>query len=194
MPKAKRARARSELDRMAALVEGQPTKAAKIRRLGAAGYKRQAIADFLGISYQHVRNVLAQARGASPPHQFAPPTAALGVAESGAPYGELVTKFDAEARVARFWIDDMGRITLTPELLKVLDTAPGRLITAYLEEGELRIMNIEAMLRFVRRGIPPWKPGEPLWSDELVAERRAEAAREAAKEEREFRKWRRKSS
>ncbi|MCG8358672.1 MAG: AbrB/MazE/SpoVT family DNA-binding domain-containing protein [Kiloniellales bacterium] len=42
------------------LVAGLPTKAAKIRALGAAGYTRSEIAKFLGIRYQHVRNVLVQ--------------------------------------------------------------------------------------------------------------------------------------
>ena len=43
---------------MADVAEGLPTKAAKIRALDAAGYKRAEIARFLGIRYQHVRNVL----------------------------------------------------------------------------------------------------------------------------------------
>ncbi len=179
----------SDHERMAALVEGQPTKAAKIRKLGAAGYKRQAIANFLGISYHHVRNVLAQASGAAP--VYAPAVSQVAkIAERGAPYRSQTTAFGAETGVARFEIDEQGRITLTPELLKILDAAPSQLITAYLQDGELRIMNIEAMLRFVRRGVPPWQPGEPLWSDELIAERRAEAARE----DEEFKRWRNKSS
>jgi bifunctional DNA-binding transcriptional regulator/antitoxin component of YhaV-PrlF toxin-antitoxin module len=40
------------------VVQGLPTKSAKIRALHAAGYKRTEIRDYLNISYQHVRNVL----------------------------------------------------------------------------------------------------------------------------------------
>lgn len=40
------------------VVEGLPTKSAKIRALDDAGYERTEIAKFLDIRYQHVRNVL----------------------------------------------------------------------------------------------------------------------------------------
>jgi hypothetical protein len=43
---------------MAKVVEGLPTKSAKIRALATEGYSRAAIARFLGIAYQHVRKVL----------------------------------------------------------------------------------------------------------------------------------------
>ncbi len=191
MPKTRHERARSELERMAALVEGQPTKAAKIRRLGSAGYKRQAIADFLGISYQHVRNVLKQPSASSATYAIPSARRTRGVADSGvAPYEPPTTEFDAGIGIARLVIDGHGRITLTPELIAALGTRTGGLITARLENGELIIMGLDAALRFVRRGIPQWKPGQPRWSDELIAERRAEAAREEA----EYRRWRKKRS
>jgi len=43
------------------LVDGLRTKSAKIRALDKAGYSRPEIAKFLGISNQHVRNVLVRA-------------------------------------------------------------------------------------------------------------------------------------
>lgn len=42
------------------VVEGLPTKSAKIRALAEAGFARTEIAEFLKIKYQHVRNVLVQ--------------------------------------------------------------------------------------------------------------------------------------
>lgn len=42
------------------VVEGLQTKSDKIRFLARAGYSRAEIAKFLGIRYQHVRNVLVQ--------------------------------------------------------------------------------------------------------------------------------------
>ena len=42
------------------VVEGLTTKSDKIRALGAAGFSRTEIAQFLGVRYQHVRNVLVQ--------------------------------------------------------------------------------------------------------------------------------------
>jgi len=41
-------------------VNKMTTKSAKIRSLDSFGYKRGTIATFLGIRYQHVRNVLTQ--------------------------------------------------------------------------------------------------------------------------------------
>lgn len=43
------------------IVEGLVTKSDKIRELARAGYSRTEISAFLGIRYQHVRNVLVQA-------------------------------------------------------------------------------------------------------------------------------------
>ena len=51
------------------------TKSAKIRALAGLGVARSEIAKFLGIKYQHVRNVLVQpapARGDTPPLPTAP--------------------------------------------------------------------------------------------------------------------------
>lgn len=47
--------------RVAKILERQNSISNKIRALGRAGYLRTQIRDFLGISYQHVRNVLVAA-------------------------------------------------------------------------------------------------------------------------------------
>ena len=46
--------------RMKELTKGLATKSDKIRVLSENGYSRGDIARFLGIRYQHVRNVLVQ--------------------------------------------------------------------------------------------------------------------------------------
>ncbi|MER9880992.1 GIY-YIG nuclease family protein [Mesorhizobium sp. M0118] len=46
---------------MSAVVEGLPTKSAKIKALIAEGYLRTDVARFLSINYQHVRKVLEDA-------------------------------------------------------------------------------------------------------------------------------------
>ncbi len=48
------------------IVEGLTTKSDKIRALDAAGFTRTEIAQFLGIRYQHVRNVLVQSGAPAP--------------------------------------------------------------------------------------------------------------------------------
>ena len=45
---------------MERLVQGATTKSEKMRRLAVAGFTRQEIADFLGVRYQFVRNVLVE--------------------------------------------------------------------------------------------------------------------------------------
>ena len=51
-------RVQSESAKMAETCAGLETKSAKIRALTAAGYKKLEVATYLGISFQHVRNVL----------------------------------------------------------------------------------------------------------------------------------------
>ncbi len=51
------AQVKTESPTMTKIVKGLETKSAKIRALTAKGYSRSVIAKFIGISYQHVRNV-----------------------------------------------------------------------------------------------------------------------------------------
>lgn len=172
----------TELKRaMERLSAGLPTKSAKIRKLAAAGYARADIARFLDIRYQHVRNVLLQSVN-KPDVAAVPEHPAIHEAreESAA----FVSEGSGEAvRVYRFNVDSEGRIKLSQEALAALDATPGGLITARFEDGELKLMNIEASVRFVQALAAPYiKPGEGNWSDQLIAERRQEAAREAAED------------
>ena len=52
-------------DEMDIATKGLSTKSAKIRALARLGATRSSIADYLGIRYQHVRNVLVQPAPAS---------------------------------------------------------------------------------------------------------------------------------
>ena len=47
-----------ELPTITEVLQGLPTKSARIRFLDSQGYTRSQIATVLGIRYQHVRNVL----------------------------------------------------------------------------------------------------------------------------------------
>ena len=58
------------------VVEGLSTKSAKIRALNEAGFERAEIAQFLGIRYQHVRNVLVQSGETLPLKRVARPVVA----------------------------------------------------------------------------------------------------------------------
>ena len=48
----------SDRKTMTSLTKGLTTKSAMIRALNSKGYERSEIARFMGIRYQHVRNVL----------------------------------------------------------------------------------------------------------------------------------------
>jgi hypothetical protein len=156
--------------RMGEITASLPTKSAKIRALAAAGYKRARIADFLNIRYQHVRNVLIS----SVREERSPPVRT----EAGDDAGEE-TSIEAMT-YGRASVDQSGQLRLPQVVLDALEVRPGGWIPWRFEEGELRLMNRAAALRFgqsLAADLAKRHPG--VWSDQLIAERRAEAAREA---------------
>lgn len=160
-----------ETRRMEATVASLPTKSAKIRALHVAGYSRSKIADFLHLRYQHVRNVLvadeAKRGGETLPLQ----ESADAPAEAGA---DLPTH-------GRCVVDEQGRISIPVMLVSQLDAKPGATIPWRYEDGELKLMSREAGIRFAQALIADFaqeRPGN--WSDDLIAQRRAEARKEAA--------------
>jgi AbrB family looped-hinge helix DNA binding protein len=79
----------------------------------------------------------------------------------------------------RLKIDSAGRIVIPAEMRAAMMVKPGDTVTARVVDGEFRIVSPEASLRRVqaiaRKIIPP---GVSL-VDELIADRREEARREA---------------
>ncbi len=84
----------------------------------------------------------------------------------------------ATMNTARARVDGQGRIVIPADLRRALGIKEGERVIVRLEDGELRITTIDHAIRqaqqMVRQYIPP---GHSL-VDELIAERRAEAARE----------------
>jgi hypothetical protein len=151
-----------ELDRMAELTSGLETKAAKIRVLADAGLSRSDTAAYLGLSYQHVRNVLA--RRQPPPTPSGAP--APGSAAAPPPMG--VASVDSE-----------GRVALPREVLSSMRVTPNSVITWRFDDDEFTLMGRRAGLRFVQDFVARKSGGDKTsWSDELIRERREEAARE----------------
>jgi hypothetical protein len=145
---------------MRRLTEGLPTKSAKIRALAAAGYRRADIASFLGIRYQHVRNVLLH------------PTRE----KEGAAAGPFEQRTSGRGRM-----EEDGHVALPADALSILEARPGGAIPWRAgESGEVILMSPEAGLRraqAIARKYAAAHPGS--WADELIADRRAEAARES---------------
>jgi hypothetical protein len=153
-----------ERRRMEAIAGPLPTKAARIRALDAAGCTRQAIAAFLQIRYQHVRNALVN-RPAGDVAGKAPavPAAAAGEAPL---YG-------------RCRVDELGRIALPPQLLAMLDARPGDQVPWRFEDRELKLMSRGAGIQFAQSLVAALAERHPgSWSRELIARRRADAAQE----------------
>lgn len=171
----------------ARIVASQATVSDKIRALNTAGYPRAEIARLLGKRYQHVRNVLEGdkvGRAAS---------AAAGVAEEPAVFerdderpGRRTSSApprpefeDRGGGIFRLSVRPDGSVLLPPAVLEALELKGGSGVVARLEGEALIFEGPDEALRRFRALIPPRQPGEPLASDELIAERRREAAWEA---------------
>jgi len=167
----------------ARIVASRATVSDKIRALNAAGYPRAEIARLLGKRYQHVRNVLegdkvgraasAATGGAEEPAVFE--------RDDGRPAGRRPSptarpEFQDRGRgVFRLSVRPDGSVLLPPAVLEALELKGGSGVIARLEGDRLILDGAKETLRKIRELIPPWRPGEPLASDELIAERRREA-------------------
>jgi AbrB family looped-hinge helix DNA binding protein len=141
-----------------------PTKSAKIRALHDAGYSRTEIADFLGIRYQHVRNVLvndARVKGTNGP-----------ASQSGASGGGAV--------VMRVRIGAEGRVLIPAAFREKLGLKESDTLLASMEEGGIRLLTIPAAVRHAQALIRHHVPEGISLVDELLADRRREAEHEAS--------------
>jgi AbrB family looped-hinge helix DNA binding protein len=141
-------------------------KSDKIRALAARGVARADIARLLGVRYQQVRNVLERdkAREAKPAGMSEPPQPML---------------LDDNTPSAKVRIGPDGRVVIPAVMREALGLKEGDVLFARLEGGEIKLLTPKAaMLRaqaIVRRFVPE---GVSL-ADELIADRRREAEREA---------------
>ena len=141
----------------------------KIRALAAAGYSRAEIARILGKRYQHVRNVLEGDKLKAPAQpQASDRRGMVRSAGEGLRVGDFV----------RLPIGPEGAVRLPPDLLEALNLRAGGVLLGELEGDVLTVMSPKESLRRAKANIPAWRPGEPMWSEELIAERRREQAAE----------------
>ena len=157
-----------DVSNVAAVVGSTLSVSDKIRALAAAGHPRADIARLLGKRYQHVRNVLEADKVAAPrtlPGRDADP----GVEEPSRP-------FAAGHRLA---VEPGGVVRLPPDLLAALQAKPGSVVIAEVQDDGVHLFSnaaawnrVRAMVRQI--GIDPTRD----LVAELIAERRAEAARD----------------
>ena len=161
-------------DQMGEIVRPYATISDRIRALDAAGVARADIARFLDKRYQHVRNVLEGDRlSAKPP----------GVSESE----QLLFRTELEAHPSqsrggglfRLEMDGAGRVALPPELIAEWNLVAGSALMGRLKGETFEVItgqtSMRRLLERARRSVPL---GGPSWVDELIADRRREAARE----------------
>ena len=82
------------------------------------------------------------------------------------------------ARHVRTKIDEGGRVVIPAEFRRALGWQPGEVVVLSLEEGEVRVVSIYESIRRVQEWVRSFVPEGRSLSEELIAERRAEAARE----------------
>jgi AbrB family looped-hinge helix DNA binding protein len=143
---------------MGALTQGLRTKADKIRALARARVAPADIARFLGIRYQHAYNVLKRS------------AASNVVMDAPAHGGGLGT--------ARVTVDSFGRIAIPEDLRNALGVGAGDELLMSVDGDELRLFTRAAGLRAAQRIVSKYlRRGDSL-SEELIGDRRREAADE----------------
>lgn len=147
---------------MAGLVVGLKTKSDKIRVLTKAGYSRKAIAEFLGIRYQHVRNVQVDA-------------GLNGLSEEGAAY-----RPEPENSPERFVVevDASGRILIPSVVRKAMGASEGSELYGRVVDGELRLATVEMTIKRLQDLVARTIPSGVSLADSLIEDRRREAERE----------------
>jgi AbrB family looped-hinge helix DNA binding protein len=146
---------------MRRLTEGLATKSEKMRALAKAGYKRQAIADFLGTRYQFVRNVLVQdeARHAK----------------------KATTSGESQLPPAKLRLGPDGRVLIPAAFREALGLSEGDTLIASINDGELNLLTRGAAVRRAQAIVRQFVPEGVSLVDELIEDRRREVEREQRK-------------
>jgi len=167
----------SDIDRrhMDALTAGVETKSDKIRRLDEAGYKRADIARYLGIRYQFVYNVLTQPRSAQgrPANTAGDRKVSLGA-------GPRTETADAASAPVWSWttVGKGGAVQLPAAFLAALGVEEGDHVQLSCVGDTVRILGRRAALQELQKQVRSYVPEGVSLVDELLVERKAEAARE----------------
>ena len=158
------------LNKMEAVIAGMPdNKSAKIRRLAVAGYKRADIARHLGVRYQFAYNVLAKP---APKGERAERRVLSG------PVSALEGAGGFPARWVWVRVGPNGAMELPETFLSALAIGEGDQVQLQLEDGAVRLLTREAAMNALKSDIRKFVPEGVSLVDELIAERREEAARE----------------
>jgi len=148
---------------MEKLTRGLPSKSEKMRTLAGAGYARTDIARFLGARYQFVRNVLVQDEMRKSK-------------QGGAHSARAVSSERLAPTKVRLGPD--GRIVIPAALREALGLKEGDTLIASMDQGELRLMTIQAAVRRAQAVLRQFVPEGVSLVDELLEDRRREVEQE----------------
>jgi hypothetical protein len=166
---------------MAEVVRPFSSVADKIRALDRAGVARADIARFLGKRYQHVRNVLVEPIGGAMTGDQRPRSGfTVGRVEfGGVEEGAAPPIVDDRATVTvRLTVDQNGAVQLPPLVEQALGFHRGGGVIAELQSDRLVLFSSAAALQRVRDMLGDLSLGGRSMADELIADRRREAAAE----------------
>jgi len=151
---------------MERLVAGAKSKSEKMRKLAAAGYSRQQIADFLGVRYQFVRNVLIEderRRGEGQPGLAESASSWRGEEGAGEPFAALRVRSD-------------GTVVIPANILAQAGLKPGdSFVPDVAGEGDVRLLSGTAALRRAQELVRASARGKPDLVDEILEARRRDA-------------------
>ncbi len=146
------------------IVTGLTTKSDKIRALFRAGYSRSEISKYLGIRYQHARNVLVAAGFME--SRLRSPLPEEPVAAEGHPA--------APPAQVRSVVGPGGRMVIPAAYRDALGIAEGDAVFMRLDGEELRLVSDETEVLRVRELVAGYVPEGVSLVEELLRERRRE--------------------
>lgn len=159
---------------MEEVTAGLGTKSDKIRALSKAGYSRSEIADFLGIRYAHVRNVLVNdarvASGGTSSRGYQAPAGNIPAPSTAGKKGELLP--------TKVRVEPDGRVAIPLEFLRAAGLKENDPAILTFEDDELRLASLPVSVRRAQAIVRKFVPEGVSLVDELLAERRLEAQRE----------------
>jgi AbrB family looped-hinge helix DNA binding protein len=75
-------------------------------------------------------------------------------------------------------VDKHGRIVIPAQIREAVGLPPGTKVRLWVEDGELRLMSLDASIKRVQAMVAKYTKGRTGLVDEFIAERRREAERE----------------
>ncbi|HUF46144.1 MAG TPA: AbrB/MazE/SpoVT family DNA-binding domain-containing protein [Aestuariivirgaceae bacterium] len=157
----------NDAQRMSALVRdvGNNT-SEKIRRLVKAGYRQADVARFLKIRDQYVSNVVRKEKSKGNQWHRG---GELDKTPSAAPHARY-----------RLTVDSAGRIVIPVEFRRAMNAKEGSELLARVVDGELRLITPDMAVERAQKLVRELIPGDESLAESLIADRRREAAQEAA--------------